>query len=115
MSKADIASRAQQLVETLSGNSPAAELTLELQDGESAVGGGSGPATHPPTVLIALQHPRLSADEIQSRLRQFDPPIIARIAEGKVLLDLRTVSPADEAELLDSIRHMAIEADSSHP
>ncbi|HZI86810.1 MAG TPA: L-seryl-tRNA(Sec) selenium transferase, partial [Pyrinomonadaceae bacterium] len=43
MSKADIASRAQQLVEALSGNSPVAELTLELQDGESAVGGGSGP------------------------------------------------------------------------
>ena len=115
MSKAEIASRAQKLVEDLSGNSPVAELLLEIQDGESAVGGGSGPATHPSTVLIALQHPRLSADEIQAHLRQSSPPIIARIAEGRVLLDLRTVDPSDETELLDSIRHMAAEANSSHP
>ncbi|HET6645971.1 MAG TPA: L-seryl-tRNA(Sec) selenium transferase, partial [Pyrinomonadaceae bacterium] len=115
MSKAEIASRAQKLVEVLSGNPPVAELILEIQDGESAVGGGSGPATHPPTVLIALRHPRLSADEIQGHLRQSNPPIIARIAEGRVLLDLRTVALSDEAELLDSIRQMAIEADSSHP
>jgi L-seryl-tRNA(Ser) seleniumtransferase len=115
MSKAEIASRAQKLVEALSGNSPVAELILEIQDGESAVGGGSGPATHPPTVLIALQHPRLAADEIQSHLRQSDPPIIARIAEGKVLLDLRTVAPSDEAELLDSIRRLPVKTDSSPP
>lgn len=114
MSKAEIASRAQKLVEALSGNPPVAELILEIQDGESAVGGGSGPATHPSTVLIALQHPRLSADEIQNHLRQSDPPIIARVADGKVLLDLRTVAASDEAELLDSIRHMALKADISH-
>lgn len=115
MSKAEINSRAQKLVEALSGNSPVAELILEIQDGESAVGGGSGPATHPPTVLIALRHTRLTADEIQSHLRQSDTPIVARIAEGKVLLDLRTVAPSDEAELLDSIRQIAGEADKSTP
>jgi len=44
-----------------------------------------------PTTLIALTHPKKSAQEIEHELRNLSPPIIARISEGKVLLDLRTV------------------------
>jgi L-seryl-tRNA(Ser) seleniumtransferase len=66
-------------------------LNLELTPGESALGGGAGPTSRFPTTLIAITHPDKSAQEIEHELRNYSPPIIARIAEGKVLLDLRTV------------------------
>lgn len=66
-------------------------LNVELLPGESALGGGSGPTSTFPTTLIAITHPKKSAQEIEHELRTFSPPIIARISEGKVLLDLRTV------------------------
>jgi L-seryl-tRNA(Ser) seleniumtransferase len=49
-----------------------------------------------PTKLIAVEHSLLSADRILATLRKNDPPIIARVEEGKVLLDLRTVLPGQE-------------------
>ena len=66
-------------------------LNVELLAGESALGGGAGPTSTFPTTLIAVTHPRKSAQELEQELRNYSPPIISRIAEGKVLLDLRTV------------------------
>ena len=66
-------------------------LDVELLAGESALGGGAGPTSTFPTTLIAVTHPKKSAQEIEHELRNYSPPIIARISEGKVLLDLRTV------------------------
>ncbi|HLA10391.1 MAG TPA: L-seryl-tRNA(Sec) selenium transferase [Pyrinomonadaceae bacterium] len=80
------------------------ELNVDLISGESAVGGGSGPSTHPPTILVGLTHPRLPADEIDRRLRGHSPPVIGRIAEDRLLLDLRTVPSVDEAELLLAVK-----------
>ncbi|MEP6570955.1 MAG: L-seryl-tRNA(Sec) selenium transferase [Acidobacteriota bacterium] len=78
-------------------------VTVAVMPGQSAVGGGSGPNVHPPTTLIALKHAQLSADEIEQQLRLSSPPVIARIADGLVLLDLRTVGAAEERELLDAV------------
>jgi len=66
-------------------------LDVELLAGESALGGGAGPTSTFPTTLIAITHPKKSAQEIEHELRNYSPPIIARISDGKVLLDLRTV------------------------
>lgn len=66
-------------------------LNVELIPGESALGGGAGPTSAFPTTLIAIAHPEKSAHEIEHELRNYSPPIIARISEGKVLMDLRTV------------------------
>lgn len=66
-------------------------LDVELITGESALGGGAGPTSTFPTTLIAITHPQKSATEIEQEFRNYSPPIIARISEGKVLLDLRTV------------------------
>ena len=78
-------------------------LHHEIQKGQSAIGGGAAPTTHPPTALIALSHPTLSAVELEQRLRRHAPPIITRIAEDKVLIDLRTVAEDEEEELLQGI------------
>jgi L-seryl-tRNA(Ser) seleniumtransferase len=66
-------------------------LNVELVAGESALGGGAGPTSTFPTTLIAITHPQKSAQEIEHEMRNYSPPVIARISEGKVLLDLRTV------------------------
>src|SRR5690349_8637233 len=83
----ELAQRAQSLVESL--DSSAAEF--ELIPGESTLGGGAGPTSTFPTTLIAITHPERSAQDIEHRLRTATPPVIGRISEGKVLLDLRTV------------------------
>nr|MBA3573202.1 L-seryl-tRNA(Sec) selenium transferase [Pyrinomonadaceae bacterium] len=102
----EIELRAKNLTESLSQRSPNSGLIIAIREGKSAVGGGSGPATHPATVLISLQHASLSADEIQRRLRLSSPPVIARIAGGRVLIDLRTVAPEEEPDLIDAISHL---------
>ncbi len=102
----EIELRAKNLTETLSRRHPDSRLIIAIEKGKSAVGGGSGPAVHPASVLISLQHASLSADEIQRRLRLSSPPVIARISNGRVLIDLRTVAPEEEPELLEAISHL---------
>ena len=87
----EIESRAKLLIEEVAGTG----LELTLQPGESAIGGGAGPTSNLPTMLICITHPQLSAQEIERTLRNSSPPIISRISEGKVVLDLRTVFPDD--------------------
>jgi L-seryl-tRNA(Ser) seleniumtransferase len=78
-------------------------LGFEIAEGRSAVGGGSAPTTHPPTALVRLAHVSLSADALEARLRRSRPPVVARILDGRVVLDLRTVSADEEPELLDAL------------
>jgi L-seryl-tRNA(Ser) seleniumtransferase len=95
LSKEEIERRAETL--TAQVNSP--KLKLELLDGESIIGGGAAPTAVLPTRLIALAHRDLSADQLCARLRQFDPSVIARVEEARVLFDLRTVFPEQDADL----------------
>jgi len=74
-----------------------AGVACVLQGGQSAVGGGSLPGETLPTTLIALS-PR-SAERLAARLREGNPAVVARIEEGKLLLDPRTVQPG-EGDLL---------------
>ena len=99
LSKDDIARRAEALVAKVK----APKLKLDLLDGESLVGGGAAPSAVLPTRLIALTHAQLSADELCSRLRSTNPPIVARVEEGRVLLDLRTVFPEQDAVLATAL------------
>jgi L-seryl-tRNA(Ser) seleniumtransferase len=74
-------------------------ITTELVAGESLIGGGSAPQAALPTELIAVNCDGASADELAARLRSNDPPIIVRVEEGRVLLDLRTVFEEQDAEI----------------
>ena len=68
-------------------------------EGESAVGGGSAPGVTVPTALVQLTWPGWSADRLEAWLRALDTPVIARIQDDAVVLDLRTVDPRDDTEL----------------
>ncbi len=79
---------------------------IELRDDSSAIGGGSAPTTHPPTVVIAIAHHQFSAGQLACTLRQHQPlAVIARIAENRVLIDLRTVAEDEEDELRLALKH----------
>ncbi len=104
LSKDEIARRAEKIVsEVESAQAKSARLKLELLDGESVVGGGAAPSAVLPTRLIALTHADLSADELSARLRGSTPPIIARVEEGCVLIDLRTVFPEQDKVLVKTL------------
>ena len=104
LSKDEIACRAEKIVSTVASTpEKSTYLKLELLDGESVIGGGAAPSALLPTRLIALTHADLSADELSARLRANTPPIIARVEEGRVLIDLRTVFPEQDANLATAL------------
>ena len=73
-------------------------ITISLKDGESVAGGGSTPGQSLPTTLIAVTHSRYPAQDLSARLRRNRPPIIARVEEDQLLLDLRTVLGAAQEQ-----------------
>ena len=82
-------------------------LRFEIVNGTSAIGGGAAPAVELKTKLLALTHKKLSVLRLEQRLRASDPPVIARIVEKRVVIDLRTVSESDEPELIEIISSLS--------
>jgi L-seryl-tRNA(Ser) seleniumtransferase len=105
LSKVEIGTRAQAMAERIKFS----RLSIELLDGESVIGGGAAPSAVLPTRLLALTCEGLSADELSARLRASDPPVIARVEEGRVLLDLRTMFPEQDEAVVQAIRKIAEE------
>jgi L-seryl-tRNA(Ser) seleniumtransferase len=104
LSKDEIERRAEAVVSAVeSARVKSALLTLALVDGESVIGGGAAPSAVLPTRLIALTHANLGADDLNNRLRAATPPVIARVEDGRVLLDLRTVFPGQDAILATAL------------
>jgi L-seryl-tRNA(Ser) seleniumtransferase len=77
---------------------------VNLREEASQVGGGALPLQALPTRVIALRPLKTSAANLEKRLRNGDPPVIARVKEEEVLLDLRTVAKTEESALLEGVR-----------
>jgi len=105
MSSAEVKARAEQFVERL--RRIASGIQLEVIEGESAVGGGSAPTAHLRTVLVSMTHGRLTANQLEAALRRSTPPVIARIVEDRVLVDLRTVTEGEEFEIEQALLALA--------
>jgi L-seryl-tRNA(Ser) seleniumtransferase len=102
LSVEEVEQRAKGVIEGLDGNS----VKFELIGGESTLGGGAGPTSNVPTTLIAITHPERSAQDIEHQLRTSAPPVISRISEGKVLLDLRTVFQDQLTALRETLKNL---------
>ncbi len=87
--------RAQRMVERLEG------VRAEVIPGESVVGGGSTPERSIATWLIAVECANVV--EAERRCRRWEPPVIARIEEGRLVFDPRTVFPGEDEELARAI------------
>ncbi len=95
LTKQEIGNRA----ELLAAEVRSLKLEIEIIDGDSVIGGGAAPSSVLPTRLLAVSSASMGADELAARLRTSDPPVIARVEQGRVLLDLRTVF-ADQDSLI---------------
>ncbi|HKD01778.1 MAG TPA: L-seryl-tRNA(Sec) selenium transferase [Terriglobales bacterium] len=83
-----------------------ARWSVEIMDGDSLLGGGSAPSAVLPTSLLALSCDGRSADDLSEALRNSSPPIIVRVEQGRVLLDLRTVFPAQDQLILSALKQI---------
>jgi L-seryl-tRNA(Ser) seleniumtransferase len=79
-----------------------ARSAIAVVDVSSTVGGGSLPGETLPSLAVAIA--ARSADRLLERLRAGEPAVVARIEGGRVLLDLRTVDPEDDAAIADALR-----------
>jgi L-seryl-tRNA(Ser) seleniumtransferase len=103
LTKEEIGQRAERLAARIAGR----KLKIEIVDGESLLGGGAAPSSVLPTRILAVTCEGLSADELAARLRGSEPAIVARVEEGRVLLDLRTVFPEQDAAVADALARIA--------
>jgi L-seryl-tRNA(Ser) seleniumtransferase len=96
-----LAQRAKHVSERLLIVAP--ELQVEVVESRSVLGGGAAPGSTLPTRALAIKSASMNADELCARLRQWETPIIARVEEGRVLLDLRTVEPIQEEAIVAAL------------
>jgi L-seryl-tRNA(Ser) seleniumtransferase len=90
-----IEQRARALANALAGRGVRATIAA----GVSTIGGGSAPGSTLPTCLVSIEHASKSANDIEALLRGQAVPIIARIEDNRVVVDLRTVDPLDDQRI----------------
>jgi L-seryl-tRNA(Ser) seleniumtransferase len=78
-------------------------IMVTIQDDTSQCGGGALPLGNFPTKTVCIQHERLSANQIESRLRLGKPHIITRIKEGMVIFDPRTLNEEEIGKIIDAV------------
>ena len=117
LSREEIGRRAEEFAARLRAALPASvasEVEIDIRDAESVLGGGSTPAQNLPTRVISVASARHSAAQIEQRLRSGaslhpDPrplapvPVVARIEDDRLILDLRTVLHEQEPALLATL------------
>ncbi|HEX4426913.1 MAG TPA: L-seryl-tRNA(Sec) selenium transferase [Terriglobales bacterium] len=102
LSKEEIGERAGKIAKKIKSE----KLDVELIDGESVIGGGAAPSAVLPTRLLAISCEGLGSNELAARLRASDPPIVARVEDGRVLLDLRTVFPGQDEDVIATLQNI---------
>jgi L-seryl-tRNA(Ser) seleniumtransferase len=75
--------------------------TVSVVDVDASVGGGAFPAARLPSAAVAVTG---DAERIERELRTGEPPVVARVADGRVLLDPRTILAEDDAALARAVR-----------
>ncbi len=106
-SAAEIGARAERLIKLLREALPDGIANFEMRSGESVIGGGSTPGQLLRTRVIAIESLKCSPAELEERLRggiSGGMPIIARVEDDRLILDLRTVFQEQESVVVESLR-----------
>ena len=94
-----VAKRAQALAKKLRARLP--DLVLEVVDSPSYAGSGALPVREIPSKAVAVTPPAgMSADDAARRLRVGDPSLFVRIADGRLVIDARTIQPGEESDVV---------------
>ena len=99
----EIKDRCEQIAASLS----ACGFGVEVVPVESLIGGGTAPKAKLPSYAISIKIASLGAAEVLRNLRSLDTPIIGRVSEDRVLLDLRTVDTESDRDLIDALSHLS--------
>ena len=78
----------------------------ERQPGQSQIGGGSYPGSTLPTALVQIAHAHCSAAQLEHYLRTRTKPIIARVQQDYVQLDVRTLLESEMDEIIQVLKEM---------
>ena len=92
--------------EWIAGQVCSSDLLAEAVPVLSLIGGGTAPAARLQSSAVSLRHATLSPQALLQRLRRLDPPVIGRVSEESVLLDLRTVEPEFDARVVALLRQI---------
>jgi L-seryl-tRNA(Ser) seleniumtransferase len=105
LSVQELQRRADGFLRELMPQLPAGEVEVDVVDGASLAGGGSTPTQSLPTKIVRIASARYSAAQLEQRLRRAPAgsSVIARVEENRLILDLRTVFPEQEAPLLKTL------------
>ncbi len=103
---AEVRKRARRLVSLIRRSRPEG-ITVALRPGSAMAGGGSLPARDIPTWMVAVKRAGLSPSSLGERLRRLPLPVIARIADEEVLLDVRTLDDGDFRAVRDALLRVA--------
>ena len=83
----------------------------EVIDDDGVVGGGSAPDSKLKNVVLSIRHRNISPDSLEEALRKGEPPVIARIKNNCVIIDVRTLEKTDFEVIGDRLRTIAKERD----
>jgi L-seryl-tRNA(Ser) seleniumtransferase len=80
------------------------ELEIEVVEARSVLGGGSAPGSTLPSRAVAVRNGKMTAEDLLRSLREYETPIVARIEDDRVLLDLRTVEAKHDETLMTALQ-----------
>jgi L-seryl-tRNA(Ser) seleniumtransferase len=103
LSNDELRSRAEKIVSAVEG----LPITARVGEGRTQIGGGTLPRSVIASVTVDLTHSAIKPQEIATRLREHSVPVIGYILRGKLKIDLRTVFPRQDAELVSAIRALS--------
>ena len=92
----------------LMGKLETKNFSFELVDGNSRPGGGALPLSELPSRLLCLVPGKLSSHSMEAWLRSYDPPVIARVENERVLLDVRTIQERELKIVALAVKDLAL-------
>jgi L-seryl-tRNA(Ser) seleniumtransferase len=95
--------RANKMLSALNGD----DITVAVGTGKSQVGGGTLPRSELASITLDLSHARMKPQEMAARLREQAVPVIGYVARGKLKLDLRTIFPSQDEQVIEAIRALS--------
>lgn len=102
-SKEDVKEKAEVLKETLNNVNG---FDFKIEEDYSMVGGGSMPTERIKTYVLKVSNPKFTTEEIEFKLRMNEIPIIVRVCNDEVIMDLRTIFPKDYNIIFDAFNNM---------
>jgi L-seryl-tRNA(Ser) seleniumtransferase len=105
LSEEEIEQRAEHMMRKLHVSCP--QLKVAVVEARSVIGGGSAPGATLASRAVAVSSAEMGADAIAKKLREWGTPVIARVEDGRVVLDLRTVGPEQDAVVVAAVESVS--------